>query len=810
MKIKLLAIAAAALVLYGCNQAPEEPAVVADPINYADKVLINGKILTVDENFSVVEALAIEGERISAVGDNTTVSALIGDSTEVIDLQGRTVIPGLIDNHLHFIRAGQRWNLQARIDGVNNRQEALDIIADKAASMDPGDWFMVQGGWWPGQFADQPGGFSLEELDSVAPDNPMFLQLVYFTVYANSLALQAVGVDPSEGAEHGGPVLISPQPPYGALNEQMPEVDREQIKQNVRDVIAELNRTGLTSVYDVGRPPEGDITLLDEMSQEGNLNMRVWHTLKYEAYNEEDADEAIALIKSSEPGNGDYLGLLGVGEHVYLPFFDLPGFEDVYSDEIVAEFGRISRAAAEQGLRINEHTMMDQTINSALDAWEVINEDIPLAPLRWSLEHLFNPSVETLQRMKDLGITATVHSVAQTLPPALQPPMRTIQDMGLIWGLGSDGTIVTPYQPFLTLGWAVTGRTVNGQQLHDQTVTREEALIAHTRSNAYLLFKEDDLGSLEVGKFADLVVLNKDYMTVPEDEIFYIESELTMVGGEVVYEAEEDAAAQAGPGAPPQMPVSDSVPDRIAIYKSVDGVDLQVHIFNAKGVMDGEKSPALVFMHGGGLRRGSPEQGYEFADNFTQEGVAVVAVQYRLLDNNAETLDQLIADAKSAVRWLRENAEDLSIDPDRIVMAGHSAGAFLSLTTGVLPKFEEHSENLQVSSVPNALIPWSAMVSRADDPENSMLPEGLQMDDLSPASYVRPGLPPAMFIHGDMDPVAPYEVAQSFEQRYRAAGNNSSFHVVEGADHFFAEPEQRAQVMELISQFLAELGYSKT
>lgn len=533
---------AAILLLSSCSKT--EDAVVLNPavtssqeITAPDIVFTNGKILTVDEEYSIASTLAVEGDRIAAVGDADSILPMADSTTRIVDLQGKTVIPGLIDNHMHFIRAGQRWNLQARIDGVNKRQEALDIISEKAASLNPGEWLMVQGGWFENQFADIRGGFSLEELDVAAPNNPLFLQIAYFRVYANTLALEAVGADPAEGAMYGGPDLISPQPPYGLLNEQMPEVSKDQIKQNIRDVIALFNKAGLTSVYDVGRPPEGDIALLEEMSESGPLNLRVWHTLKYQAYNQEDGDEAIALINSTEPNTtNDYLGLLGVGEHVYLPFFDLPGFQQVYSDEIVSEFGRISRAAAESGFKVNEHTMMDQTINSALDEWEKIDADIPLAPLRWSIEHVMSMSDETILRAKNLGVTAAVHSVAMTLPPALQPPMRRMQDAGLVWGLGSDGTIVAHYQPFITLGWAVTGRSISGETLTEETVTREEALIAHTRNNAYLLHKEEDLGSLEVGKLADLVVLDKDYMTVPADDIFYIESKMTMVGGQIVYD----------------------------------------------------------------------------------------------------------------------------------------------------------------------------------------------------------------------------------------------------------------------------------
>ena len=232
----------------------------------ADTVLLGGKILTVDGEFSVAEALAIKDSRIIAVGDNESVSKYAGAATNTIDLQGKTVIPGLIDNHMHFIRAAQRWNLQARIDGINSRAEALAIIARKAASMEPGEWVMVQGGWRENQFADQPGGFTLEELDAVAPDNPLFLQITYQTVYANSLALEAVGVSPTEGARHAAEPLISPAPPYGLFNEQMPVVSDAQLSQNLLDFINVLNRSGLTSVYDVGRPPEGDITLLERMT----------------------------------------------------------------------------------------------------------------------------------------------------------------------------------------------------------------------------------------------------------------------------------------------------------------------------------------------------------------------------------------------------------------------------------------------------------------------------------------------------------------------------------------------------------------
>jgi len=537
--VAVLSVTALLAVVAACDSEPRQPVSVADSsMLAADTVLTNGKILTVDNDFSVAEALAIAGTRIVSVGDSAAVGKLVGESTQVIDLKGKTVIPGLIENHMHFIRAAQRWNLQARIDGVNSRSEALKIIAEKAASMEPGEWVMVQGGWRENQFADQPGGFTLEELDAAAPENPLFLQITYQTVYANTLALEAVGVSPSEGARHNAAPLISPAPPYGLFNEQMPVVSDKQLQQNLLDFIAVLNRSGLTSVYDVGRPPEGDIALLERMSEDGPLPIRVWHTLKYQAFDPAGADAAVELVNNSTANStDDYLGLLGLGEHVYLPFFDLPGRAESFGDDIVAEFMKIATAAAKGGFHIHEHTMLDTTVQSLLGPFEELNKEIPLAPLRWSLAHVFNISDESIARAIDLGLTAAVHSVAMYLPSQYQPPIRAIQDSGMVWGLGTDATIVAHYQPFITLGWVVSGKSINGKTVNEQTVSREEALIAHTRSNAYLMFKEDDLGTLEVGKLADLVVLDRDYMSIPADDIFNIEPLMTVVGGRIVFDS---------------------------------------------------------------------------------------------------------------------------------------------------------------------------------------------------------------------------------------------------------------------------------
>ena len=217
-----------------------------------DTVITNGKVLTVDADFRAVEALAINDGRIVARGTSTEMARYAGPATKVIDVKGATVIPGLIDNHFHFTRGVDTWHQQARFEGVSSRREALRILAAKAASLKPGDWIMVQGGWTPRQFADAPGGFTLEELDGVAPKNPLFVQEGYSQVYANSLALKSVGLNPADGARRSATGLVSFQPPY-ALYDAMPPASPAQLDQNLTDCMHELTATGLTAVYSLGQ-----------------------------------------------------------------------------------------------------------------------------------------------------------------------------------------------------------------------------------------------------------------------------------------------------------------------------------------------------------------------------------------------------------------------------------------------------------------------------------------------------------------------------------------------------------------------------
>lgn len=518
----------------------------------ADTIYHNAKIVTVDAGFRIVSGLAVKGDRILAADDIANLKSLSGPGTKLIDLQGRTVIPGLIDNHLHFLRDALRWQHQTRIDGITSRTRALEVIAAKANASAAGEWVFVLGGWSEDQFADQAGGFTREELDAAAPRNPVLIQKSYMAAYTNTLADEALadagsGTTGGKGKGKGGGMrkggggggsgdsgartLIN-----RALDRYLPEPDEAEALENLAAFSGVLNAMGLTTVYDVGRDTDGPIELCAKLAAEGRASLRVFHTLRYSANDPAEADAAIALIQGSRPRQGDaWSGVIGLGEHLYNPIHDSTMRLSRYTAEELAPFEKIAAAAAAGGWHVHDHAMQDSTISAYLEIFERV---APLGSIdRWTLAHCDLISPASIARAKQLGLTLAIHN--KTAKPAGRdgdsPPLKAIQDSGIVWGLGSDGGVVAPVNPFTTLWWATTGRIFPDRVAIRDPVTREQALIAHTRSNAWLLFKEQELGSLEPGKLADFLVLDRDYLTVPESEIREIRPVMTVVGGRVVH-----------------------------------------------------------------------------------------------------------------------------------------------------------------------------------------------------------------------------------------------------------------------------------
>jgi predicted amidohydrolase YtcJ len=521
-----------------------------------DLILVNGKIVTVDEKFSIAQAVAIgdfdfkrtildgeEHRRITAVGTNKEIEALAGRTTRRIDLQGRTVIPGLIDNHMHLLRAGTTWQREVRLDGVPSRTQALDLLKERATSTPPGEWIYTLGGWTVDQFADDDRPFTREELDRAVPQHPLFLQASYYRGYANTLGAKSLGITDPTG--------VVDEANLRGVAARLPVATGEELESSTRQMIRDLNRAGLTSFGSAGCEPDV-LPLYFQWSQKGQLNVRVFCIIGQGPGTPEQVTAALPRIRNYRVRHTEdpFVDDIAYGETVYGPLHD-PMFIRASNPqpEQLEQWRRVATEVAKAHLPLHVHANLTATIGAFLDQIELIDKEYPIRDLRWTLAHVNQISAADLQRMKKLGMMAAVHpwavingGINRTVFEGAamdMAPLRTIQQSGITWGLGSDGSRANQILPFQTLSWAVTGRMVGGRVVlrEAQRLSREEALIAHTRRNAYLIFQEKNLGSIEVGKLADLVVLDRDYLTVPDDQIKDIRSVTTIVNGRIAYEA---------------------------------------------------------------------------------------------------------------------------------------------------------------------------------------------------------------------------------------------------------------------------------
>ena len=528
----------------------------------ADLILTNGKIITVDEKFSIAQAVAIRGDRIVATGTNQEIGQMAGPNTRRIDLKGKAVIPGLIDNHMHLLRAASTWAKELRFDGIDSRKQAVEMLRARVKAAAPGDWIYNIGGWAHQQFTDDPRPFTREELDQIAPNNPVALQESYYQVFLNSKALailkiEANAPDPAEFVK-GSILRDAAGKPTGvvrgdiaatrAVANKLPRVAPEQLEASSAALVRDMNRAGLTSVGVPGCDAD-PLAIFEKWKAEGHLNVRVFCIVGAAAGNPDGVNRAIQQIAGMKLFQGDsYIDNVFFGESVYSPLHD-PMFatKSNPTPDQLEQWRKIAMAIAQAGMPLHVHAELSTTIDAFLDQIEAVNKEHPIKNLRWTLAHINQINASQLERMKKLGMYAAVHPWAVINGAIMHdgfgdgaydmPPLATIQNSGIMWGLGTDGTAANQTLPFTTLYFAVTGKMAGGMKVIRQTISREDALIAHTRTNAFFVFQEDNLGSIQAGKLADLVVLDRDYLTIPSDQIKDIKPVMTMVGGRIVYEA---------------------------------------------------------------------------------------------------------------------------------------------------------------------------------------------------------------------------------------------------------------------------------
>jgi predicted amidohydrolase YtcJ len=529
-----------------------------------DTILLNGKIVRYDAE--PAQALAVRDGKIAALGRTRDIHALAGPSTRVIDLAGRTVIPGLIDSHIHAIRAGLTYQTEVHWIGVRTLAKALQLLRDKATTMPTGSWLVVAGGWTERQFAEgrRP---TQAEIVSAAPDHHVYVQQLYSRVllspggaralgFATDAAVAAAGLAverDSDGRPSGW--ITGDARAISNLFDRLPRPTMAQKVEGTRAFFRSLNAVGLTGVIDPGgyNLSIPDYQPLFEVWRAGALTLRVRYSLCAPRRGHELADLK-ELTQVLPMGFGDeWLRFNGIGENVTWGMYNNDNPSETQKDQLAEAL----RWAVARNMTATFHWHNQRSVHHLLEVLERVNVETPVAPLRWSIAHLNDASPDSLRRMKAMGVGWLMQNAFYFRGEAFlgqrgveaattAPPIVSALRLGLPVGGGTDAHRVMWFSPFVSLQWMLDAKTLGGvaTRAEAERPTRLEALRLYTQGSAWFAFDDDTRGALALGRLADLAVLSKDYLTVPVDEIGAITSLLTMVGGRIVYAAEPYAALQ--------------------------------------------------------------------------------------------------------------------------------------------------------------------------------------------------------------------------------------------------------------------------
>ncbi len=574
LSIRHPVLAAVICVASACTSAGE----VAEP---ADLVIRNAKVVTVDAANPQAEAIAMTGDRITAVGSNRDIDAYIGSETEVVELAGQLVIPGFIEGHGHFMGLGQaKMNLD--LTQVTNWDEIVDMVAHVAGDA-PQDTWIAGRGWHQEKWTDTPPGSvdgvpTHESLSRVSPNNPVLLTHASgHAAFANGRALQMAGIDAATPDPEGGEIVHDAQGnPTGLLRETAQRLvgrvqarasaarSDEERNAEARRIVElageDLHSKGITSFHDAGVSFE-TIDFYRTLASEGNMPVRLYVMVRGES--NEVMDQRLPEYRMENEYNGFLTvrsikrqidGALGShGAWLLQPYEDMPTSVGLVL-EPVEDIRGTAEVAIKHGYQVNTHAIGDRANKEVLDIYESVFQEAGAgSDLRWRIEHAQHLDPADVQRFVDLGVVASMQGVHATSDaPWVFRRLgaeraesgaylwRSLIDAGVTVTNGTD-VPVEDANPIASFYASAVRRSTDGSIFFpDERMTREEALASYTINSAYAAFEEDVKGSITTGKYADIVVLSHDILVVPEDEIMNARVLYTIVGGKIVFRPESN------------------------------------------------------------------------------------------------------------------------------------------------------------------------------------------------------------------------------------------------------------------------------
>jgi predicted amidohydrolase YtcJ len=554
-------------LLWACQSGGEQSA------NSADVIFQNGNIYTVDSNTPKAEAVAVKDGKITFVGSNAEVENYRGSNTQVVDLGGKTMVPGLIESHGHIMGLG-RSKRTLNLMGVKNYDEMVDMVAEAAKNAEPGEWITGRG-WHQSKWTPQPevmitGYQTHEKLSAVSPDNPVYLKHASgHAAIANAKAMEIAGItngmefaDDGEVIKYpdGRPTGVFSERAAGLIEKHMPADDKESRRKDLQAAIDECLANGLTSFQDAGSGAL-DIEVYQEFIDQGKLDLRLWIMLSggsqelledwYQKGPRIDDQLTIRAIKLYADG-----ALGSRGAWLIEEYTDRPGHFGNPIMPMSVVYG-VSEAALKHGFQVCVHAIGDRANKEVLDQFERAFEGNPDAAenSRFRVEHAQHLHLEDIPRFAELGVIASMQAIhmSSDRPWAIDRlGQQRIEDGAYVWQKllqsgakvinGTDAP-VEPVSPIASFYASVTRQTLAGTPKGgyepSQKMTREQALKSYTLDAAYGGFQEDSKGSIEVGKLADFTVLSQDMMTVPDNEILNTGIVYTIVGGDIKYSGEK-------------------------------------------------------------------------------------------------------------------------------------------------------------------------------------------------------------------------------------------------------------------------------